>query len=365
MRLIAALSGGVDSSVAAARAIDAGHDVVGVHLALARKSAGGRERGCCTLDDARDARRVADVLGIPFYIWDFAERFRETVMADFLDEYDAGRTPNPCLRCNEHIKFSAVLDRARALGFDGIVTGHYARLEHGADGPELFRAADSSKDQSYVLAVVPREQLAAAHFPLGHDHKTDVRTEAARRGLVTAAKPDSHDICFIPDGDTAGYVVAALGSRPGPIVDATSSREIGRHSGTFTVTIGQRRGLGLSVPAEDGEPRYVIDVDPIESIVTVGPREHLLVHRIDAGRPEWLSAPWSGSRADLQVQVRAHGEPVSATVTATDGGLIAVLDQPIQGIAPGQALVVYAGDRVLASATIDATDRVRRPRARA
>lgn len=365
MKLIAALSGGVDSSVAAARAVDAGHEVVGVHLALARKASGGRERGCCTLDDARDARRVADILGIPFYVWDFAERFQETVMTDFLEEYGAGRTPNPCLRCNEHIKFSAVLDRAHALGFDGIVTGHYARLEQGADGPELYRAADPSKDQSYVLAVVPRDQLVAAHFPLGRDFKSDVRAEAAQRGLVTAAKPDSHDICFIPDGDTAGYVVAALGARPGPIIDATSSREIGEHNGAFTVTIGQRRGLGLSVRAEDGEPRYVVDVDPIDSVVTVGPREHLLVHRIEAGTPEWLSTPWTGSRQGLQVQVRAHGAPVDATVAASATGLVAELDVPIQGIAPGQALVVYAGDRVLASATIDATDRVRRPRARA
>lgn len=362
MKLIAALSGGVDSSVAAARAIDSGHEVVGVHLALARKSTGGRERGCCTLDDARDARRVADVLGIPFYVWDFAERFQETVMADFLDEYSAGRTPNPCLRCNEHIKFSAVLDRAQALGFDGIVTGHYARIEHGEEGPELFRAIDPSKDQSYVLAVVPRSQLAAAHFPLGGDHKADVRAEAARRGLVTAAKPDSHDICFIPDGDTAGYVVSALGAQPGAIVDSATLETIGEHRGTFTVTIGQRRGLGLTVPAEDGEPRYVIDVDPHEAVVTVGPREHLMVHRIEADAPLWLSSPWSGSRSDVQVQVRAHGEPIGATVTMNADGVVVELDSPIQGIAPGQALVVYDGDRVLASATIDATDRVRRPR---
>lgn len=365
MKLIAALSGGVDSSVAAARALDDGHDVVGVHLALARKSAGGRERGCCTLDDARDARRVADILGIPFYVWDFAERFRETVMADFLDEYSAGRTPNPCLRCNEHIKFSAVLDRAHALGFDGIVTGHYARIEHSERGPELFRASDPSKDQSYVLAVVPRSKLAAAHFPLGRDHKADVRLEAAARGLVTAAKPDSHDICFIPDGDTAGYVVSALGARPGPIIDAASSHPIGEHQGTFTVTIGQRRGLGLTIPAEDGEPRYVIDVDPQQAVVTVGPREHLLVHRIDAGAPLWLSSPWSGPRSGVQVQVRAHGEPVGATVTVSGESVVAELESPIQGIAPGQALVVYDGDHVLASATIDATDRVRRPRTHA
>lgn len=359
MRLVAALSGGVDSSVAAARMVDAGHEVVGVHLALARSSGHGRERGCCTLDDARDARRVADVLGIPFYVWDFSERFAATVMADFLDEYAAGRTPNPCLRCNEHIKFDAVLERAMALGFDGIVTGHYAVLRNGEDGPELYRAIDESKDQSYVLAVVARERLAAAHFPLGDDHKSDVRLEATRRGLITASKPDSHDICFVADGDTAGYVVAALGESAGPIVDARSGEHLGHHRGTFTVTIGQRRGLGLSVPAEDGRPRYVVDVDHVASVVTVGHQEDLLVRRIETDAPLWLAPSWSGVRRGLHVQVRAHGQPVPAEVTASETGLVADLLEPIQGIAPGQALVMYDGDRVLGSATIEATDRVR------
>lgn len=365
MRLVAALSGGVDSSVAAARMVDAGHEVVGVHLALARSSSSGRQRGCCTLDDARDARRVADVLGVPFYVWDFSDRFAETVMADFLDEYDQGRTPNPCLRCNEHIKFSAVLDRALALGFEGIITGHYARLGQASDGPELRRAIDDSKDQSYVLAVVPREKLAAAHFPLGGDCKEDVRREAGERGLITATKPDSHDICFVSDGDTPGYLVTALGEAPGPIVDSQTGERIGEHRGTFTVTIGQRRGLGLQVPAADGQPRYVVDVDKGSAVVSVGPREELLVRRIETGAPEWWTHAWSGAREGVQVQVRAHGEPVPARVRASEGGLIAELLEPIQGIAPGQALVVYQDDRVLAAATIEATDRVRGTRARA
>lgn len=365
MRLVAAMSGGVDSSVAAARMVDEGHEVVGVHLALARSSGGGRQRGCCTLDDARDARRVADVLGIPYYVWDFSERFAQTVMSDFLDEYARGRTPNPCLRCNEHIKFSAVLDRAVALGFDGIVTGHYARLRQGAEGPELHRAFDDSKDQSYVLAVVPRDKLRYAHFPLGDDRKESVRTDAARRGLITAAKPDSHDICFVADGDTASYVARNLGEAPGPIVDARSGATVGQHRGTFTVTIGQRRGLGLSVPAEDGHPRYVVDVDHAAGTVSVGPREDLLVRVVESGPAQWLSTPWAGSREHVQVQVRAHGVPVSARVTVTPAGLVAELAEPIQGIAPGQALVVYEGDRVLASATIDATDRVGDPRVHA
>lgn len=359
MRLVAAMSGGVDSSVAAARMVDAGHEVVGVHLALARSSGGGRERGCCTLDDARDARRVADVLGIPFYVWDFSEKFAETVMSNFLDEYARGRTPNPCLRCNEHIKFSAVLDRALALGFDGLVTGHYARLRTGVDGPELLRALDDSKDQSYVLAVVARDQLDSVHFPLGEDRKADVRADAARRGLITAAKPDSHDICFVPDGDTPGYVASHLGEAPGPIVEAHTGAHIGEHRGTFTVTIGQRRGLGLTVPAEDGRPRYVVDVDHTTSIVTVGTRDDLWVRRIESESPVWLSEPWDGIRDGVQVQVRAHGQPVPARVAVEGARVVADVDEPIQGVAPGQALVVYDDDRVLVSATIDATDRVR------
>src|SRR5262245_33067018 len=201
LRVLAAMSGGVDSAVAAARAADAGHDVTGVHLALARNPQTYRSgaRGCCTLEDARDARRAADVIGIPFYVWDMADEFHDSVVADFVAEYAAGRTPNPCVRCNERIKVAAVLDRALALGFDAVVTGHHARL--GGDGL-LRRSVDLAKDQSYVLAVLTPEQLAHAMFPLGHSTKDDVRSEAAERGLAVAQKPDSHDICFIADGDT-------------------------------------------------------------------------------------------------------------------------------------------------------------------
>src|ERR671913_1253910 len=192
MRVLAAMSGGVDSAVAAARAADAGHDVTGVHLALSSNPQSFRSgaRGCCTLEDARDARRAADVLGIPFYVWDLAERFAADVVADFVAEYEAGRTPNPCLRCNEKIKFAAVLDRALALGFDAVVTGHHARLENGM----LRRSVDPAKDQSYVLAVLTRAQLAHAVFPLGDSTKERVRAEAAERGLAVADKPDSHDV---------------------------------------------------------------------------------------------------------------------------------------------------------------------------
>src|SRR6202050_2501345 len=206
LRVLAAMSGGVDSAVAAARAADAGHDVTGVHLALSRNPSSYRTgaRGCCTLEDARDARRAADVIGIPFYVWDLADRFKQDVVDDFVAEYAAGRTPNPCLRCNEKIKFEAVLDRALALGFDAVCTGHYARVDP-ANGA-LQRAADDGKDQSYVLAVLTRDQIAHAIFPLGDTPKTSVRAEAAERGLLVAAKPDSHDVCFIADGDPPGVL---------------------------------------------------------------------------------------------------------------------------------------------------------------
>ena len=221
MRVVAAMSGGVDSAVAAARLLDAGHEVVGVHLALSEDARAVREkaRGCCTLEDSADARRVADRLGIPFYVWDLSARFRTDVVEDFVAEYAAGRTPNPCLRCNERIKFAGLLDKAVALGFDAVGTGHYARIVQGPTGRELHRAVDADKDQSYVLGVLDADQLARAFFPLGDSTKAEVREEAADRGFAVARKPDSHDICFIPDGDTRGWLAGRLGERPGDVVD--------------------------------------------------------------------------------------------------------------------------------------------------
>ena len=218
LRVLAAMSGGVDSAVAAARAAEAGHEVTGVHLALSSNPQSFRTgaRGCCTLEDARDARRAADVIGIPFYVWDLAERFREDVIDDFVAEYAAGRTPNPCLRCNEKIKFAALLDKAVALGFDAVCTGHYAQIVTTAEGlRQLHRAVDPAKDQSYVLGVLDEDQLAHAMFPLGDTPKEQVRVEAERRGLAVAKKPDSHDICFIADGDTQGFLERRLGTRTG------------------------------------------------------------------------------------------------------------------------------------------------------
>ncbi|WP_300609847.1 tRNA 2-thiouridine(34) synthase MnmA, partial [Trebonia sp.] len=285
LRVLAAMSGGVDSATAAARAVDAGHDVTGVHLALSQNPQSYRTgaRGCCTLEDARDARRAADVIGIPFYVWDMAERFARDVVDDFVAEYAAGRTPNPCLRCNEKIKFAAVLDRALALGFDAVCTGHYARIDPGG---ALSRAADTGKDQSYVLAVLTREQIAHAMFPLGDTPKTAVRAEARDRGLLVADKPDSHDICFIADGDTRGFLARRLGAAPGQIVDQDGT-VLGEHEGTYGFTVGQRKGLRVDRPAADGAPRYVLSIEPVARTVTVGPASGLQVREITAQRPVW------------------------------------------------------------------------------
>jgi tRNA-specific 2-thiouridylase len=359
MRVLAAMSGGVDSAVAAARAVDAGHEVTGVHLALARNPQTYRTgaRGCCTLEDVRDARRAADVIGIPFYVWDLAERFHEDVVDDFVAEYAAGRTPNPCLRCNEKIKFAAVLDRALALGFDAVVTGHHARLD--ADG-RLRRSVDAAKDQSYVLAVLTPYQLSHSIFPLGDSTKVAVRAEAAARGLAVADKPDSHDICFIADGDTRGWLRERLGTEPGDIVDAGSGDVLGRHDGAYAFTVGQRKGLRIDRPAPDGRPRYVLSITPVSNTVTVGPAEALEVSTVYGERPLWTEPASAGVRAEIQL--RAHGEPVPGTVSLDGDRLVAVLDTPVRGVAAGQAMVAYradpAGDIVLGSATIASATRL-------
>ena len=355
MKVLAAMSGGVDSAVAAARAVEAGHDVTGVHLALSKNPQTYRSgaRGCCSIEDAHDARRAADVLGIPFYVWDLSDRFAAEVVNDFVAEYAAGRTPNPCVRCNEKIKFSAVLERGVALGFDAVCTGHYARLIRTENEVELHRAVDVAKDQSYVLGVLNRDQLRRCYFPLGLSRKAEVRAEAGERGLAVANKPDSHDICFIADGDTAGFLERRLGSRPGDIIDVTGAK-VGEHAGSHRFTVGQRRGLQLGRPAADGEPRFVLSITPTTNTITVGPRDALAIKIIDAIKPTWTDRPvdaeWSG-----QVQIRAHGQPMDAMVQVQDEHLAVRLDVAVTGVAPGQAVVLYAGSRVVGSATISAT----------
>ncbi len=354
MRVVAAMSGGVDSAVAAARMLDAGHEVVGVHLALSQSAATLREsaRGCCTIEDAGDARRVADVLGIPFYVWDMASRFRADVVDDFVAEYAAGRTPNPCLRCNEKIKFAALLDKAVALGFDAVATGHYAQVVERPEGTrELHRAVDSAKDQSYVLGVLDGDQLARAFFPLGDTTKPQIREEARERGFYVASKPDSHDICFIADGDTRGWLTSRLGERPGEIVDAESGEVVGSHAGAYAYTVGQRRGLGLERSTLDSAPRYVVGVDTKTNQVTIGTADLLGVNAIRGDHARWCGVPPEGV-VQVGAQVRAHGEEVPAQAWA-DGDEVQVrLASRLRGVAPGQSVVLYEGTRVVGSATI-------------
>ncbi|SFS06289.1 tRNA-specific 2-thiouridylase [Microbacterium sp. cf046] len=352
------MSGGVDSAVAAARAVDAGHDVVGVHLALSR--AGGTlragSRGCCTIEDAMDARRAADRLGIPFYVWDFSERFRDDVIEDFVAEYSVGRTPNPCMRCNERIKFAAVLEKALDLGFDAVATGHYAILRTGPSGAlELHRASDAAKDQSYVLGVLTAEQLAHTLFPLGETpSKALVRAEAEARGLTVANKPDSHDICFIPDGDTRGWLADRVGAQTGDIVDR-SGAVVGTHEGAHAFTVGQRRGLALGIPAADGKPRFVLEVRPVSNTVVVGPKEALATAEIAGTSFTWTGEAPASSDFACHVQIRAHAEPVPARAVLIDGLVMVRPDVSLDGVAPGQTAVLYEGTRVLGQFTIDRT----------
>ncbi|MEO5851662.1 MAG: tRNA 2-thiouridine(34) synthase MnmA [Nocardioides sp.] len=373
MRVVAAMSGGVDSAVAAARAVEAGHDVTGIHLALSRNPASYRSgaRGCCTIEDANDARRAADVIGIPFYVWDLSERFHEDVVEDFMDEYAAGRTPNPCLRCNEKIKFAAVLDRALDLGFDAVATGHYARLRRGPASRgglvEMHRGLDHGKDQSYVLGVLDQDQLAHSLFPLGGTSKPDVRREASERGLLVADKPDSHDICFVADGDNAGWLREKLGDRApnhgGAILDEVGEM-LGEHDGTYGFTIGQRKGLRIGRPAPDGRPRFVLDIEPVSGTVTVGPHERLAVDGLTGIRPRWCGyVPTRLAGDGVTVQLRAHGAEHRAVVEVEADGAGVRIDllDPAYGIAPGQAAVIYDGTRVVGSATIAATQRVHEP----
>ncbi|MBW3085837.1 tRNA-specific 2-thiouridylase MnmA [Austwickia sp. TVS 96-490-7B] len=364
MRIVTAMSGGVDSAVAASRMVEAGHEVIGVHLALATSPATLRTsaRGCCTAEDSGDARRVADRLGIPFYVWDASADFRRDVVDDFVAEYAAGRTPNPCLRCNERIKFATLLDKALALGFDGVATGHYAQISVPGDAMnttgrrELHRAVDPAKDQSYVLGVLDEEQLARSFFPLGDSTKARIRVEAAARGFGVAAKPDSHDICFIADGDTRGFLARHLGERPGKIVDETGV-EVGDHEGAYGFTVGQRRGLALRRPAEDGRPRYVTGVDIAANQVIVGPEEMLGIDVITGESARWCGPPPVGELR-CGVQLRAHGQEIPATASVDADGQVTIrLARRTRGVATGQAAVLYDGTRVVGSTTITATAR--------
>jgi tRNA-uridine 2-sulfurtransferase len=348
-----AMSGGVDSSVAAALGVEAGWDVTGVHLKLSDTPAHlqVQGKGCCTLADAEDARRVADTLGIPFYVWDMAEEFQRAVVDDFAAEYAAGRTPNPCARCNERVKVAGLLRRAGALGFDALATGHYARVEGGV----LYRAVDPAKDQSYVLYMLGPAELERLRLPLGRMTKAEVRATAARLGLRTAAKPESFDVCFVPDGDTAGWLERRLGPRPGQVVDA-AGRVLGGHQGAYRYTVGQRRGLGVAAPT----PRYVLRVEPAAGRVVVGERAELAIRTVELERA--TATDGGGLRpGPARVRLRAHGTEVACQVVPLGaqgpaGDRVRLdLDEPVDAVAPGQAGVLYDGDLVLGGGTVAAT----------
>jgi tRNA-uridine 2-sulfurtransferase len=359
--VLVAMSGGVDSSMAAALLVEEGHDVTGVHLKLADTPSGLPGRGCCTLDDSRDARRVADLLGIPFYVWDLAHPFRERVVDDFVAEYAAGRTPNPCVRCNERVKYTALLARARAAGFDALATGHHVRLRHAAGRFRMLRAADPGKDQTYVLYMASQGQLEHTRWPVGEWRKADLRAEAARRGLVTARKPDSHDVCFIPSGDLGGFLRDRLGTRPGRLLEADGT-VLGAHDGAFRFTVGQRRGLGLSGARE---PLFVTAIEGDD--VRVGPREALATRELTADRISWIAgeAPASSGaersvcsgRGELSAQVRYRGAPLPAVVEPLGEARVRVRfpEEAPLGVAAGQAVVFYEGDECLGGATVVAT----------
>jgi tRNA-specific 2-thiouridylase len=360
MKILAAMSGGVDSAVAAARAVEAGHEVVGVHLALSRNSGTLRtgSRGCCTIEDSMDAQRAANLLGIPFYVWDFSDRFKADVVDDFIAEYSAGRTPNPCMRCNEKIKFAALMEKALALGFDAICTGHYAEVIAGESGElELHRSPALAKDQSYVLGVLTAEELKHVIFPIGASaDKALVRAEAESRGLSVANKPDSYDICFIPEGDTQDWLADKVGVAPG-IIEDRSGAVLGQHQGAHGFTVGQRKGLNIGRPAIDGKPRYVLEIWPKENKVIVGPQEALAISELAGTKFTWCGAAPANpfDWFECEVQVRAHGDSLPASAAVVDGELVIRLEQPVFGVAPGQTAVVYLGSRVLGQATIDRT----------
>ncbi|KCZ88320.1 tRNA 2-thiouridine(34) synthase MnmA [Hyphomonas johnsonii] len=342
-RVVAAMSGGVDSSVVAAMLKAEGYDVIGITLQLYDHGAAVEKKGsCCAGQDIHDARNVADQIGIPHYVLDYESRFREQVMEDFADTYLAGSTPIPCIRCNQTVKFSDLLRTAKELGADCLATGHYIRRTEGKDGPELHRAADASRDQSYFLFATTREQLAYIRFPLGGLPKTQVRELADKFNLPVAAKPDSQDICFVPDGSYAKVVekIRPGSGRGGDIVHL-DGRVLGQHAGVIHYTIGQRRGLNVAV----GEPLFVVKIDAPTRRVIVGPREALMTSGLLLEELNWLGAGSLESAADagapVLVRVRSTQPPVPARLGWQGDIPVIWFDQPEEGVARGQAAVLY------------------------
>ncbi len=353
MRIVVAMSGGVDSSVAAALLAEQGHDVIGVSMQLYDQTDGNRAFGsCCTIDDLHDARRVASVVGIPHYILNFERQFDEHVVSNFVGEYVRGRTPLPCAHCNGDLKFATLLDRARAFGADGVATGHYARVERDEETGRhvLRRGIDPAKDQSYFLFSLTQDQLARAWFPVGDLRKDAVRAFASSRGLPVANKPDSQEICFIPNNDYSTFVAAHAPeiAREGEIVDA-DGRVLGSHAGIHRFTVGQRKGLGLS----SGTPMYVLELRPAEQQVVVGPKHALERTTFTASGVNWmLDEPRQPRRVDAQIRHRHSAAPAVVT-SLPDSRAQLVFDAPQLAITPGQAVVFYDDDVVVGGGWID------------
>jgi tRNA-specific 2-thiouridylase len=347
------MSGGVDSSVAAALLAEQGHDVIGVSMQLYDQSEGQANFGsCCTIDDLYDARRVAAAIGIPHYIVNFESRFDEQVVSNFIKEYSEGRTPIPCAHCNADMKFSTLLERAVGFGADALATGHYARIDRAADGTYLLRRGiDPAKDQTYFLFSLTQDQLARAFFPIGHLEKSVVREHARRLRLRVAAKPDSQEICFVPDGDYVGFIekTAPELKRPGTLINAKGN-VVGVHRGVHHFTIGQRKGLGLS----GKEPLYVLEIRPASAEVVVGPRDALQRHSLTASDVNWVSGISPPAWTSVSAQIRYKHTAAPARVRTIDDRRAEVgFVEPQTAITPGQAVVFYDGDVCLGGGWID------------
>ncbi|GLQ05858.1 tRNA-specific 2-thiouridylase MnmA [Sneathiella chinensis] len=355
-RVVVAMSGGVDSSVTAALLKDQGYDVVGITLQLYDHGAAVQRKGaCCAGQDIHDARRVAEAIGIPHYVLDYESRFKDSVMEEFADSYLRGETPVPCVRCNQTVKFRDLLETAEDLGAVALATGHYIRREGGLDNARLYRGKNSIKDQSYFLFATTQEQANYLRFPLGGLSKDETRALADKYNLAVAAKPESQDICFVPNGNYASVIerIRPGAGVEGDIVDLHGT-VLGRHSGIINYTIGQRRGLGIAT----GSPLYVVRLDPERNRVVVGPAEALLVSRVSLREMNWIGdEPLGMDGTEVMVKVRSTQEPMKATVFgAADNWAEVHLDEPEAGVSPGQACVMYDGDRLLGGGWIAGTE---------